>query len=579
MKQVIFVFTVVAALAGAAAAEPVVLAIDKGLVYVDLGADDGVGYGSELELIREVVVTDPVTRATLRDKFALGTLVVVKAGEKVCEARAESAIAGRVRVGDEIRLASSQRRFVDPWVVRVLESKELPDLPTVATGPTADRAAAARNVEETEAVRVAWAKTLGLPPRDRAAIWTAFVASRPTSPYAAAIRTEISSLEAQAVTLQRAADAAAAPVAAVDRRRALADALAELRGDRGVAPLWVGAPSRVSAGKPIAMAFTVRDDQPGAAWLFVRSGGSPNYRRIALARDGDAYLRATIPGELVKGGTIEWFVELGGGRPGVASRETPREITVDVDTTEPPPAPDRTTIRTSLDYVDFDGGLADGFDQYYLAEADFTYRFLRPVYAMRLGFGSLTGKGGPKDVIDADPLGECRDEGGAYHCRSVSFSYVYTEVELHPTRFIAVMLRPQAGLLTADRMAGAGSPNRCRDSQDLAECEFFTRLGFRLRARFGDERSTNLELGVGVTDGVGTLFEAAYNFTARPEVPVHFAVQVTDLPVTTDFGVRLVADVGYRGRAWVYPSLRLSYQARDIDHGGLSGGLGLNFDW
>ena len=43
--------------------------------------------------------------------------------------------------------------------------------------------------------------------------------------------------------------------------------------------------------------------------------------------------------------------------------------------------------------------------------------------------------------------------------------------------------------------------------------------------------------------------------------------------------MRLIADVGLRKMSWFYPSARVSYQARDIDHGGLSGGLGLNFDW
>ena len=51
------------------------------------------------------------------------------------------------------------------------------------------------------------------------------------------------------------------------------------------------------------------------------------------------------------------------------------------------------------------------------------------------------------------------------------------------------------------------------------------------------------------------------------------------MPVPEDFGVRLLADVGWRGMSWVYPSLRVSYQARDIDHVGVSGGFGLNFDW
>jgi hypothetical protein len=325
----------------------------------------------------------------------------------------------------------------------------------------------------------------------------------------------------------------------------------------------------------------VREALTGAAWLYVRGGGDDNaYRRVALTRDGDAYLRATIPAELVKGDHVAWFVEIGEGGLGLASRESPREIRVEEETAEPPPAPGRTSITSSIDYVDFDGGLAKGFDQYYQAELDFTYRFLSPVHAMRIGFGTLSGKGGPKDVIDDDPLDQCRDAGGSYQCRAVDYTYVYTEVELHPTRFISLMLRPQAGLLTTDRMEGeGGSPTRCRDTDEIGQCDFLTRVGFRARARFGDERSTNLIVGLGVTDGVGTLFEAIYHWAPRLDVPVNLAVQVTDLPVTTDFGVRLLADVGYRGRSWVYPSLRLSYQARDIDHAGFSGGLGLNFDW
>ena len=57
------------------------------------------------------------------------------------------------------------------------------------------------------------------------------------------------------------------------------------------------------------------------------------------------------------------------------------------------------------------------------------------------------------------------------------------------------------------------------------------------------------------------------------------AVEVTDQPIQSDFGVRLVGDVGFRPVSWIYPSLRLSYQARDVDHAGFSGGAGVNFDW
>ena len=104
-------------------------------------------------------------------------------------------------------------------------------------------------------------------------------------------------------------------------------------------------------------------------------------------------------------------------------------------------------------------------------------------------------------------------------------------------------------------------------------------FGGRGRIRFGSESGTNLIIGAGFTKGVGTLLEAAYNWLPSPAVPVQLSVQVTDMPVPENFGVRLIGDIGWRGLSWFYPSLRLSYQARDIDHAGFSGGLAMNFDW
>ncbi len=105
------------------------------------------------------------------------------------------------------------------------------------------------------------------------------------------------------------------------------------------------------------------------------------------------------------------------------------------------------------------------------------------------------------------------------------------------------------------------------------------RPGARGRIRLGEELGTNLVLGAAFTSHVGTMLEAAYHWLAKPVVPVQITVQVTDQPVVEDFGVRLIADVGVRKLSWFYPSARVSYQARDIDHSGFSGGFALNFDW
>jgi hypothetical protein len=575
-------FLVVAAIVAAAplpsAADAVVLAVDGDRVLVDVGGRDGVGAGATLELQREVVARDPSSGATLRDRFPIGKLIVVRCGEGMCEVRPDPSIRGRVNVGDPVKVPSTGATYADPWIERVAASKRpLPAAPLDT--PAVDRAGAEKAVAAANAVHAVWRDTLGQPPRQRIARWQAFLDADTDSPYAPVIRTEITSLAAQADSFDR-LEAAASGGPVGDRRQVMARALVELRPDlRAGARMWASVPARVRPGEPVDFAFAVPTALPdAAAWLYLRTSGQPAFDRVALTADGDAYLRARVLGDRVRAGALEWFVEVGDAPVGQGTREAPLTVAVDADVDEPPPARQRTSIETSLDYVDFDGGLAGGFDQYYQADLAFTYRFLHPVYAVRLGFGTMSGKGGPKDVIDADMTGKCMDESGTYRCRQVDFSYVYTEFELRPRPNFALMIRPQAGLLTTDASTDA-QRNRCQDATALDECEFFTGVGLRARVRFGNERGTNLELGAGFTDRVGTLLEAAYHWAPHPVVPIKLAVQVTDMPVPEDFGVRMVGDVGWRGKRWVYPSLRISYQARDIDHAGLSGGLGLNFDW
>jgi len=167
---------------------------------------------------------------------------------------------------------------------------------------------------------------------------------------------------------------------------------------------------------------------------------------------------------------------------------------------------------------------------------------------------------------------------GNYACKQVTFSYVYTELEFKLRPNLAVLLRPQAGVLTTDTMEDASSGDRC-EGADIEACKFASTFGARARLRLGREEATNLVIGAAITKNVGTLLEAAYHWLPTPTVPVQITVQVTDQPVVEDYGVRLIADVGINSLGWVYPSLRASYQARDIDHSGFSGGFALNFDW
>lgn len=585
MKRIL-VISVVLLGAKVAAAEPVVLAVSGQDIYVDLGAKDGVGAGSELELLHEIVAKDPRNGATLRDRFALGTITVAKSGNAVSIAHADPDLAKRVAAGDRVRLVSEKRAFVDPWAEQVAASKGQVVPPPVATTPSGTP------VDHIALTRDAWQDTLGQEPGKRIERWQTLLVKDPQTPYRRAIEVEMASLRDQ----QQQRDeilARARSTSSADRAPRIAQLAAELDRsaqtpgmpyERG-APLMVASIDRAVPGRAIQLAFLAR--YPGSirsAFLFARAAGDAGYKRSELVRDGDAYLRGTIEGALVRGERVDWYVEVanaddrdGDAEPVLGTQHEPRTITVDRVVAEAPIEPNRTHIDGHVDYVDFDGKFGKGHDQYYQAELDFTYRFLTPVHAVRLGFGTLSGTGGPKDIIDADTSNMCLDEGGNYQCERMNFSYVYTEVEFRVRPNVAIMIRPQAGILTTDTMAD-GETGRCRTS-DIDGCEFLRGFGARGRLRLGNEDGTNLVLGAAFTSRVGTLLEATYHWLPNKVVPVQITVQVTDQPVVEDFGVRLVADVGLRKVAWFYPSARVSYQARDIDHSGFGGGFALNFDW
>ena len=556
--------------AATAHADPTVLAIDGKDIYIDLGAKDGVGAGSELELLHEIVATDPRTGTVLRDHFALGKLVVVKAGDRLCVAHADEDLAKRVLVGDHAQLASQKRTYVDPWEERVAAARQAAAPPPAPGAPAIDHAALARD---------AWRDTLGQSPEQRIARWQKLMADDPQTPYHRAIAIEIGSLRGQ-IAVRDAALAKAKSGAIDDTSPRIADLVKQLGLGQD---LLLAAPvARSVPGRAIALAFLARSPADvGRAWLYVRRRGEPGFRRLELQRDGDAYLRATIAPELVQEPALEWYVEVAKSgaeaAPMIGSQWAPNVIEVEPLVGDPPPQPGRSHVDLHVDYVDWQGKLNKGYDEYYQAEADFMYRFLDPVYAVRLGFGTLSGIGGPKDVIDNDPTGRCMDSAGNYRCTRVTFTYVYAEMEYRLLPNVAVMIRPQAGMLTADEMPSE-STSRC-DNGDTQGCRFLTGFGARARLRLGEESGTNLVLGAGFTKGVGTLLEAAYHWLPAEVVPVQITVQVTDQPVVEDFGVRLIGDVGYRRLSWFYPSVRVSYQARDIRHTGVSGGLAMNFDW
>lgn len=561
MRRAIAMCTLLLAAAPARGDAPpmTVLKLDGDNLYIDAGTDAGVGPGARLTLVHIIEARHPVTGKKLRDKVPLGELAVVKSGARISIARGGDALRARVRLGDEVVLAGERRTFPDPW-----------------RGPAA-AASAAPGDDEREA-QAAWQETLGKPVQERVRVWQGYLEEHAGSRFAAAVRAEIAALEVQ----RRAEDArqreAAQPAAAV--RRAVVRLEAVSGGLEAGGPLVFQPPRRVVAGSPVELAFLVEDPDaaPPVGWLHHRSAGEETYHRVELVRDG-RYLRATLPGDAVRPPRLELFVDLlAGNEPTAVAGDaaSPLLVIVDPPVVDPPPERrGRTRLSAKVDFVDFDGGGpalnydldergSGRWDQYLQSEYDVTYRFFTPIYALRLGFGTMDGVGGPKDVIDADATGACGD-GATFRCHRVSFHYAYVEAELRASDTLALMVRP---------MSGGASLRATGQPEDL-----FMALGFAARLRIGAEASTNLVLGVSFTQRMGTLFEAAYTWDAVPALPIVLTAQVTNQPVLEDYGVRLIADVGWRRIPWFTPSLRVSYQARDMDHAGVGGGAAVSFEW
>src|SRR5690606_14962751 len=100
------------------------------------------------------------------------------------------------------------------------------------------------------------------------------------------------------------------------------------------------------------------------------------------------------------------------------------------------------------------------------------------------------------------------------------FQYGYTEFEFRtkPTR--AYLLRGIAGL----GKSGLG-------------------FGAEGRVRFGEEEKSNLSFALSSLEDVGFLSEVRMQWGALRDLPLGFAVAVTDQPNNGDIGVRLSGDI------------------------------------
>jgi hypothetical protein len=465
----------------------------------------------------------------------------------------------RARPGDEVELVSPPVAFADPWLTPVATRPT-----TLPTEDPAKRRSAEARVADSVAVRDAFLATLGKPLPDRVAIWEQLLNASPQNAYAKDIMKEIGTLTNEEQTETQIAAGTSQAARTGNRLRALDPTVVTSEDFAFIEP------SRVYEGEPFEVSLVDLGTDPIlGAWLQLRVAGEAAFQRIDLTLGEDGTLRATVPGALVHAPGVEYFVQVKtGDKPKDVAGSDASPLTVDVDKSveeSPPDRKGRSRVTLFFDYVDFDN--AQPYDRYAHAEVDFMYRFRHPIYAFRLGFGTLRGTGGPKDVIN---LGNgCMDVTGQYRCRETGFSYAYIELEMRVSEVLAFMIRP---------LGGAAFRNDDPNQADAGRQSFIA-AGVRGRIRIGKETETNLAVGFTFASGLGSLVDTAFTWNVARNVPVVLTAQVTNLPALEDFGVRLIADVGWRKLSWVYPSVRISYQARDENHSGVSGGLAVNFDW
>jgi hypothetical protein len=103
--------------------------------------------------------------------------------------------------------------------------------------------------------------------------------------------------------------------------------------------------------------------------------------------------------------------------------------------------------------------------------------------------------------------------------------------------------------------------------------------GLESRLRFGDERGTNLVVGGQVASRIGSLAMAKLTWNVVPEFPMAGTVELTNEPVSTDLGVRMLFDIGWQRFRFFRPTLTLGYSVRAVDHGGPTVGLASVFSW
>ena len=495
-----------------AAPDAAIIAIDTGELVLDVGAARGVHEGDLVELWRPVRLRHPVTGQMLVDRFRIGTLRLTQVRSALSLSVLEGAVSRPPAVGDVVILAERPRETSAPSAPSAspYEARPTSTPPTVPSATPLD--------PDGQALGELMSTLTGSDPASRTVAYESFVRAHPRSRFVKVLREEVVALRA----------AHEAPGA---------------KNRQWSAPKL----DRVRAGEPQQFAVEL-DMQFVGAVVHVRRMGAAAYRSVPMASLGPRYWAATLPGDVMTEGGMEYFVE---GVPKdaaavaiIGTAEEPRLVEVDALPGSPKPPGTLAQVSLQSEFASFNAKRAN--DYVWQTEGSVGWRLHdQGIRAIRSGFGVLRGEGG--SLKDLDELNKPPT--------TVGLTYGYIEAEVALSSSTSLIGRPILGL---------------RDNGITGGAQGFIRIGNDLR--------TNLSIGGEVLGSVGQRGIVQLDWRTVPRVPIVLRTEVTTQPASSgDVGARAIAQVGYQLTSELVVAARASYQGRTINHAGPGAGLAVSY--
>lgn len=328
-------------------------------------------------------------------------------------------------------------------------------------------------------------------------------------------------------------------------------------------------PAEALPAEPLSLSASVDRAWESNLEIRYRAVGTSAWQAETFRREDEAQYAVTIPAESVLPPGVEYFIvsTLEGAEPArqFASAESPHRVHVYRDEAEVRREAylanydDRKArAHVSAQYVDFGSRTAGNVtisDRYYRVDADFSYRLLRfPLSALRFGYTRIEGD---VPTTDRDVTTEMCPTASA--CEEEAGFKVGGWFELRFT-FVDGVEFDARGIVIATTSG--------------------FEVGGRGEFRIGVEDGTHVALGTEYLGEAGSNAFVRLGWGTVPGFPMAATVQVTDLPAKhRASGVRLLYDIQRPLENGLKVGLRVGYQARDQQIGGVTAGINTTLDF